>query len=801
MRTCFRLFKLSALSMAIFNSAPAVAETELNIDFLHGTKTTPSILTTSSRYPAGEYYVDVLVNDENIGKTALIVSKEDENNNTLCLSETWLKDAGVRLRFSDYKSGFDKLKECYVFNNTGYTKVDFDYGTQKLKFNIPQSYLISKTDPSQWDYGVNAVRLRYSGNFNDSTDLKTSAYGNVDMMFNIGKWVLSSNMNASRDSNRNNQFAARDIILSRAVSNKVQGDLILGKSQTRSELFSDFGFYGASLRSNSNMKNWDLRGYAPVINGVATSTSRITVTQNGYTVYSKVVPPGPYNLDDVQPVGNGDLTVEVEDASGRKTYMYYPVTTLPSLLRPGELQYDLAVGKKNNSSELKDAFSSDSGTFWLGSLGYGFSSTTANLASIIHTKYQAGGMSLTQMMGRLGAVSVGANISHADYKNGADKHGYSYSAKYAKSFTNSTDLQLMAYRFESKGYVEFSDFDTNDQYSRYNKKSRYEAQLAQRLGNSSLSLQAWQEDYWRFDGRARGTSLQFSSVIFDDISLYLNGNYSKRPYLDKADYSTSLGVSVPFTLGGVRHYSSSSIGYSQTNGTVFNTGISASPAERLNYNLNAQVSEKGEDSISAGMGYAFNTVQTNLGLEQSRHRTTVSGSLSGQILGTQESGVLMTKESGNTIGIVNIPEVSGVSFNNSLPTNNKGNTVVGLSDYSLNRINIDMDNVPDDLELQTTSYNVVPTEGAVVYRQFGANYVQRYILQIRERNGQLLDGGTAKTEMGLNVGTVAGNGVLMMSLLSEPGTVVVDMGKGNQCRFSMSGITPSATRVQEVFCE
>lgn len=104
----------------------------------------------------------------------------------------------------------------------------------------------------------------------------------------------------------------------------------------------------------------------------------------------------------------------------------------------------------------------------------------------------------------------------------------------------------------------------------------------------------------------------------------------------------------------------------------------------------------------------------------------------------------MTKESGNTIGIVSIPEVSGVSFNNSLPTNSKGNTVVGLSGYSLNRINIDMDNVPDDLELQTTSYNVVPTEGAVVYRQFGANYVQRYILQIRAGNGQLLDGGTAK---------------------------------------------------------
>ena len=274
MGMCLRLFKLSALSVAIFNSVAAAAATELNLDFLQGTKTTPSILTTGSRYPAGEYYVDVLVNDESVGKAALIISNEDEKNNTLCLSEKWLKDTGVRLRFSDYQSAFDKIKECYLFDNTGYTKADFDYGTQKLKFNIPQSYLISKTDPSQWDYGVNALRLKYSGNFNDSTDLKTSAYGNDDMMFNVGKWVLSSNMNASRDSNGHNEFAARDITLSRAIS-LAQGDLILGKSQSRSELFSDFGFYGASLRSNSNMKSWDLRGYAPVINGVATSTAAL----------------------------------------------------------------------------------------------------------------------------------------------------------------------------------------------------------------------------------------------------------------------------------------------------------------------------------------------------------------------------------------------------------------------------------------------------------------------------------------------------------------------------------------------
>ncbi|WP_254555123.1 fimbria/pilus outer membrane usher protein, partial [Salmonella enterica] len=87
----------------------------------------------------------------------------------------------------------------------------------------------------------------------------------------------ASNMSASRYADGSGEFTARDITLSTAIS-QVQGDLLLGKSQTRSALFSDFGFYGAALRSNSNMLPWEARGYAPLITGVANSTSRVTIS-------------------------------------------------------------------------------------------------------------------------------------------------------------------------------------------------------------------------------------------------------------------------------------------------------------------------------------------------------------------------------------------------------------------------------------------------------------------------------------------------------------------------------------------
>ncbi|MFG3824348.1 fimbria/pilus outer membrane usher protein [Escherichia coli] len=162
---------------------------------------------------------------------------------------------------------------------------------------------------------------------------------------------------------------------------------------------------------------------------------------------------------------------------------------------------------------------------------------------------------------------------------------------------------------------------------------------------------------------------------------------------------------------------------------------------------------------------------------------------------------MLTKESSRTLGVVRIPDVKGVRFNGSQPTNSRGFTVVGLSGYGLNNINIDMDDVPNDLSLQTTSYQVVPVEKAVIYRQFGAEHVKRYVLRVRDSSGRLLTGGHAVTEQGLEVGHIAINGVLMMDVLAEPDTVRVDISEGRTCHFSVKGKTPSATRVQEVKCD
>ncbi|EDU8832238.1 PefC/AfrB family outer membrane usher protein [Salmonella enterica subsp. enterica] len=792
---------MSLLSLSIASSF-AMADSELNLDFLQGMKSVPAILQSGKNFPAGDYWVDVYLNKEKTARALLNISTKEEADDVLCLKPEWLKESGIYFDQKHYDAYFDDGRQCYLLGKDKDTRVDFNYGMQALNLSIPQAWLPEQSDAARWDYGINGLRLKYYGNFNKSTHNTTSAFGNVDAGINLGAWTLSTNFNASKYGDET-RFSTNSLLLSRPVG-EIKGDFLLGRSQTRSELFNDFGFYGVSLRSNSNMRPWNSRGYAPLVSGVATSTSRVTVTQGGYTIYSKVVPAGPYQLSDISPVSNGDITVTVEDESGRKTSTVYPIATLPTMLRPGEIQYDFAVGQKNNSTEVKEAFKSGEGMFGLLSLDYGLSTTTLNSSAIFHDKYQGAGLGISQSLGYWGAISASATVSKAQYDNGEIQQGGSFGLKYAKSFSQNTDIQLLTYRYQSKGYVEFASFEPDMRYLVGRARSRYEARLSHRFGDRLyLNGSFWQQSYWNYEGRNTGASLYASTVLFDDINLGLSGAYNKQPYQQRADYSVSMNMSIPFSAFGSngRYYSTSNVGYSSTSGTSLSTGVSATVNDRLNYAVNADLTSKNERRAGASVNYGFNQVQTSLAVSQSKDSTSFSGGLSGSVLATTETGVLFTRELSSAVGVANISGLSGVKFNNSLPSNSNGDAVVYLSPYMKNNISVDMSNVPDDVELKTTSYNVVPTENAIIYRKFDFEQVQRYILRVRDRQGKLISGGDASTEQGLDAGFISGNGVLLMNMLATPKVVTVNRGAEGVCHFEMKGIRANTGKVQEVRCE
>lgn len=830
--TVFRLSLLSCLViMAVLSGGTeSVFASELNLNFIHGADKNhaPAILRDGTEFPPGQYLVDVVMNKQKLNRQILTIENDDVKS--LCLTDDWIKNAHLNLNMDMFKEQYDAGRNCWHLGDYPSASVRLDYGTQTLYISEPQVTLHSVGEGEDWDYGIPGFRMRYNTNASKSQRSSAVYYGNIYLDANIGRWVLHST--TSGFSGRG--FDSPSAVASTAIA-PLRANLELGKTSTRSTLLSDFGFYGASLTSDSSMLSWMARGYAPVISGVARSNARITVSQNGHTLSSQVVPPGEYALHDIAPISNGDLTVTVEEEDGSRSVKVYPVTTLPNLLRAGEFNYNLSVGTRNDDSQVK-------GVFVSGSLDYGFAPLTLSLATILHRQYQGLGVGLGRNMGRWGAVEVSAQASRSVFDSHEDEYrrrqaeetpeekllndrnewlwqsfgagrgravsgpqmGVSATVKYAKSIGERTNLHLLTWRYTGEKYVDFSGFNPGQRWLNENRKERYEAIINQGIGNSALNFSGWTQSYRDRSSNDSGLNVSFSTT-FQRASVGVYASYSHTPWMPH-DYSLSMSVSIPFVLAGKQQYSSTSVSWRPHSDMNVNTSVSGSPTDNLGYSVSVG-GGRDYNNLSASAGYSMDIVQTSASLSQSHSkgsgsRTSGAVGLSGSVMGTGRSGLLFSREQSGTMALVRIKDIPGVRFNGSRPTGKNGVTAVPLSDYSRNSIRINPENVPDDVELLDTSFSVVPTRGAIVYREFDYARVNRYVLRLTGSDGKVLpQGSTAVTENGLDAGFVTGGGVLLANLLSEPGALKVTTPQGGLCRVNMEGVKPAVGQLTEVRCE
>ncbi|EAA1645033.1 outer membrane usher protein PefC [Salmonella enterica subsp. enterica serovar Richmond] len=794
-----RHYRLAVLPGLIMLALNARGEDALNLSFIQGDAKTniPEILSSNKKYPAGQYVVDVIFNKESLGRHLLSVTPQD--GDTLCLATEWINTVGLPLRKKIFAEYQDVQRQCYNVERYPGARIDLDYGSQTLRFSIPQVAVNEKISPENWDFGIPGFRLSWAGNISKSSSSKKQAYGNFDMNINAGRWVLSGKTSGFSDRG----FSTPEATLS-TIFPEIRGKLLMGKTMTNSTLLPDFGFYGISLRSDSTMVPWNLSGYAPQIDGVAATNARVTVSQAGYTILSEIVPPGAFSFNSVRPVSNGDLTVIIEEEDGTKKVRTYPVTTLPTLLRAGDYNYNLAAGNRANtgsgSRDLK-------GVFALGSLDYGFKPLTLNTATVIHENYQSIGVGMTKDYGAIGAFSTSVNASRSIFDNQFTKYnsrhtqyGFSGLIKYAKGLGSQANLQLLSYRYTGEKYVDFAEFNPEKLYNRDNRKERYEAIISQNIDNTFISASGWIQSYRNFNSKDSGVNINVSTLV-DKVSVSLNANYGKYHYDDKDDYGISLSVSVPFQVFERPHFSTSSVTHNSSGKTVFNTGVNGSTNENVDYSINSSISEHNRN-VSAYAGINLSTLQAGMSISQTDKQTGLSFSASGSVIGTEPTGILFSREQNSTVAVTRLKDVPGVRFNSSSPTNKRGVTSMYVSPYNSNDIRINTENVPENIELKNSVYSVIPTERAIIYRDFAHTEIKRYILRVKSADGKPLSAGSqAKTEQGINAGFVANGGVLIVNVLAEPNEILVSQYDGKQCRFSMQGMTAGDNKLKEVRCE
>lgn len=788
-----RLKPINAFMLSLLVS-PFYADANLNMDFLHGgvQPQAASVFDESVKYPAGHYIVEVIFNRRSVNRKELIILPEDKE--VLCLNSEWISELSLPINLTLLANNFDAARNCYKISQYPGAEVVFDNAKQTLSFSVPQIALDETKNQQEWDYGIPGIKVNYSGYISKTSSAKTQVYGDFDLYSNVGRWVAYVRSSYLNDSGTETSEAT----ISTAIK-PIQGSFVAGKTLTSLSILPNFVFYGLSLRSERDMRPWEMRGYAPIISGVVNSNAKITISQNGYILSSQVVPAGAYQLKDISPVSNGDITVTVEENNGTKTVRYYPVATLPSLLRANEINYNVAVGEREVTGKRENRL------FFLGAFDYGLTHFTFHTAGILHNDYKSAGLGASKDLGQFGAISFNLNTAVSTFQkqtptmSESRQSGISYMLKYANSLSNNTNLQLLAYRYTGKDYVDFNEFNSNALYHRSNRKERYETILSQNFDNSFVSVSGWVQTYRSQIHNEVGANITYNTTL-KGVDLSVSADYQKLNDYDRDNYVLSVGVNIPFSLFDKNHYWTNSVNYDRRNKSSFNSGVAGNINEKINYSVNTN-KDRESWSNSAYFGVNQDIVNTGFAISKNENKTTGSINASGSLLATQQTGLLLSNVRRDTVAIANISNIKNITFNDSPPTDRNGNTVIGISPYVENNLKINTEEVPNDIELLDSVQGFVPTDKAIIYREFKFSTIYRYILRLKKPGGQSVSAGSsARTESNEYVGFVSNGGVLLLNLLNKPKKIFISSSDNEVCTLNLENIESNENKIMEVEC-
>lgn len=798
----FRRAALALAISAVFASVATVAGEKLDMSFIQGgAGVNPEVWAAlNGNYAPGRYLVDLSLNGKESGKQILDVTPQDSKE--LCLSEAWLTKAGVYVSADYFREGYDATRQCYVLTKAPSVKVDFDVSTQSLALSIPQKGLVKMPENVDWDYGTSAFRVNYNANANTGRN-NTSAFGSANLKANIGHWVVSSSATASTGDGGENSATINMFTASRAIR-LLSADLLVGKTSTGDSMLGSTGTYGVSLSRNNSMKPGNL-GYTPVFSGIANGPSRVTLTQNGRLLYSEMVPAGPFSITDVPLYSSGDVTMKVTGEDGREQTQVFPLAVMNGQLSPGEHEFNLAAGLPDDDSDMD-------GAVFAASYGYGLENLTLRTGLVFNQDWKGASAGMVVGLGWLGAVSVDGAYASAKYRDGSHS-GNKVQLAWSKQLeTTNTGLRLSWSR-RSEEYEDMSSFNPSEVYSQVNQgrrvKDEWSAGISQPVGKLfSLSLSGWQRSYYpasaisahrqqKDSGKERGVTGTLSTQI-EGVGVNLSWTGSRNAEGEN-NWSASASVSVPFMLLDRRYSSSTSVSTSKDGGTGFSTGLSGSLNDRFSYGFGGGRDGDGGASSYLNASYSGDRAYLNGALNHSQSGgTSGSVSVSGSVLAVPAAkDIMFSRTTGDTVAVVNVKDTPGVKVTSGDgQTNSDGNLVVPLNSYDWNTVTIDAGTLPLSTELTNTSQKVVPTDKAVVWMPFDALKVKRYLLQVKQRDGEFVPGGTwARDSKNTPLGFVANNGVLMINTVDAPGDITL-----GQCRIPAAKLQDTE-KLQEITCE
>lgn len=791
-------------------------EVEFNPSFLSafpGSQQTLSQYSRGNPLVVGRYPSIISVNDRKLGKREIRIEKVN-GKPAVCITSQILTDSGInqeKLSSAELKHLQDPAA-CVPFSAlTQEGRAYYDMSSLTLNFAMPQAMLYTQgrgyLSPELWDGGQTALLFNYNTNYYNAVSHGKSwqsAYAGLNVGLNFESWMFrhTGNLNWRDDSGSNYKsnrtYVQRDI-------NALRSRLTIGRNFTSGELFDSFGYRGAELASVDQMLPDSLRDYAPIVQGTADTNAKVSVRQNGVTLYETVVPPGPFAINDLYPTGyGGDIDVTVQESDGRVKTFSVPFSSVAQLLRAGMTRYSLLAGEvdiQNNSWHPKIAH---------GTIQHGFNNVFTGYAGGLTTDDYSAlllGGAVNTGVGALALDITGAKTQLNNFSHTGSSTRLTYSKRIAETRSS---ISLAAYRYSSSGYLDLNNAmslaewqhnggsSTNNSYS-WRQRSRFSVTLNQYLqdGYGQFYLTGYNQNYWGRSGNDTQYQLGYSNN-WRSLTYSLAVSRQRNATGDNQNQFT-LTLTMP--LGQVSAhtpYLSMSTGWDSDNKLTNQTSVSGQLGEYNQANYSVGYSHtKDDDAGNLSAGYRTPWTMVTGSYAQGKNYHSSSAGLTGALL-LHKGGLVASPYTANTMALVHAPDAAGAQILSypDIHLDSQGYALVpNLRPYRLNDITLDPKGLSTDVELLSTKEQAVPRDGAVVAVNFMTDVGRSVLIKAQDKHNNPLPFGASVIDQDNNlVGYVGQGGMALVRLKQDNSRLKVMLNNNALCAMSVN--LPAAEKNQ-----
>ncbi|WP_080414797.1 fimbria/pilus outer membrane usher protein [Burkholderia ubonensis] len=672
---------------------------------------------------------------------------------------------------------------------------EFDMSEFRLNVSIPQAAVLRNprgyVSPELWDSGVPSATLRYDANvFRNSSSGYESTQGYLGLVggVNIGNWHFRHNGTYTAQSRGDSRYQSMNTYVQRDLP-AWRSQLKIGEAYTDGSLLDSIGMRGITLATDDRMLPDSMRGYAPLIRGVAASNAHVQVSQHGNVLYETSVAPGPFQIDDLYPTGyGGDLLVTVTEADGHKNSFTVPYAAVAQSLRPGVSRYSVALGQVRESQLDRHP------NFVQATYQRGISNLiTGYVGAIVAENYLAGLVGAA-FNTRIGAIAVDVTQANANIPGARSTSGQSVRVSYSKFLESTgTNIAVAAYRYSSSGYWGMRDAlyarqeaaSNRDPNDVYRQRNQVQLTLNQDLGEARGSVYAVGSsvNYWN----RHGTTTQFqlgynNSMRVFGVNLSYNVSVSRQRdgYTGQLSNQVFANLSVP--LGRRTHAPtlSTSITRDNQSGTSQQMSLTGTLGEThaFSYGVNAS---HASGSTSGGGNAQYRSPYASFSGSASGGKgySSVSAGMSGALV-AHAGGVTLANDLGDTVAIIEAKGAKGARVMNGtdVKIDGRGYAVLPyLTPYQMNTIELDPKGIPLDVEMQSTSEQIAPRANSVVKIKFATVSGRAALLTIRQPNGATVPFGSVVTDaQGKTIGMVGQGGALFVRGLENDSALTAKWG-------------------------